>query len=63
MLEEQVTHTGKDAIKVTISIGIATITMNNIDTYAENIFKFADISLYHSKNNGRNRATDYTDII
>ena len=61
-IEGQVTNTGKDSIKVTISIGIATVTMDNIDTYAENIFKFADIALYHSKDNGRNRVTHYSEI-
>ncbi len=61
-IEGQVTNTGKDTIKVTISIGIATVTMDNIDTHAENMFKFADIALYHSKDNGRNRVTHYSDI-
>lgn len=62
-IEEQVTYTGKDAIKVTISIGIATVTKENIDTHAENIFKYADIALYHSKDNGRNRVSHYSDIV
>ena len=61
-IEGQVTNTGKGTIKVTISIGIVTVTMDNIDTHAENMFKFADIALYHSKDNGRNRVTHYSDI-
>lgn len=62
-IEGQVTNTGKDSIKVTISIGVATVTVDNVDTHAENIFKFADIALYHSKDNGRNRVTHYSEII
>ena len=61
-VEGKVTQSGKDRIKVTISIGIATVTMDNIDTHADNIFKYADIALYHSKDNGRNRVTHYSDI-
>jgi len=61
-VEGRVTNTGKDTIKVTISIGVATVMKDNIDTHIENIFKFADIALYHSKENGRNRVTHYSDI-
>lgn len=61
-VEEQVTYTGNDEIKVTISIGIVTVTKDNIDTYVENIFKYADIALYHSKDSGRNCVTHYADI-
>ena len=61
-VEEQVSNTGKDEIKVTISIGVVTVTKDNIDEYVENIFKYADIALYHSKDNGRNRVTHYDDI-
>lgn len=61
-VENQITYVGKDEIKVTISIGIATVTTDNIDTHAENIFNFADIALYKSKEKGRNRVTHYSDI-
>lgn len=61
-VEEQITNTGKDKIKVTISIGVVTVTKDNIDAYVENIFKYADIALYHSKDKGRNRVTHYDDI-
>lgn len=61
-VEEQITNTGKDEIKVTISIGAVTVTKDNLDEYVENIFKYADIALYHSKDNGRNRVTHYDDI-
>ena len=61
-VEAQITHTGKDNIKVTISVGVATVTKDNVDTYADDIFKFSDIALYHSKDNGRNQVTHYSDI-
>ena len=53
---------GKDKIKVTISVGVATMTKDNVEAYAENIFNYADIALYYSKENGRNRVTHYSDI-
>lgn len=61
-IEKHVTKTGNHSINVTVSIGISTVTMDNIDTYAENIFKYGDIALYHSKDNGRNCVTHYDDI-
>ena len=61
-VEQQVTCSGKDEIKVTISIGIVTVDKGNIEDYADNMFKFADIALYHSKEHGRNLVTHYDDI-
>lgn len=61
-VEQQVTCSGKDEIKVTISIGIVTVDKGNIGDYADNMFKFADIALYHSKEHGRNLVTHYDDI-
>lgn len=61
-IENKVTHSGKDDIKVTISIGIDTVTMDNVATHADNIFKYADIALYHSKEHGRNCVTHYSDM-
>jgi len=61
-VENQITYAGKDEIKVTISIGVATVTIDNIETHAENIFNFADIALYDSKEEGRNRVTHYSDM-
>ena len=58
----QITNTGNDEIKVTISIGVVTVTKDNIDAYVENIFKYADIALYHSKDKGRDRVIHYDDI-
>lgn len=61
-VEGNITKTGKDEIKVTISIGISTITKENIDTHEKQLLKYADIALYHSKDNGRNCVTHYGDI-
>ena len=61
-VEEQITNTGKDEDKVTISIGVVTVTKDNMDAHVEDIFKQADIALYHRKDNGRNRVTHYDDI-
>jgi len=61
-VENQVTKAGKNEIKVTISIGISTINSDNVKTYENSFFKFADIALYNSKENGRNRVTHYDDI-
>ena len=61
-IEKKVTQSGKDSIKVTISIGIDTVTKDNVATHADNIFKYADIALYHSKEHGRNCVTHYSDM-
>jgi len=62
-IEEKIIMAGKDEISVTISIGAITITKENIEAYADNIFKYADIALYYSKEHGRNRVTHYSDIV
>jgi len=61
-IEKKITQSGKDSIKVTVSIGIDTVTMDNVATHADNIFKYADIALYHSKEHGRNCVTHYSDM-
>lgn len=61
-IEEQVVSVENEDVSVTISIGIMTVTKDNINNYANNIFKYADIALYHSKSHGRNRVTHYSDI-
>lgn len=61
-VEAKVTKTGRDSIKVTVSIGVSTITKENIEEYEHLYFKHADIALYHSKEHGRNCVTHYSDI-
>jgi len=61
-VEKKVTIVGKDEITVTISTGISTINSGNVKLYENNFFKVADIALYNSKENGRNRVTHYEDM-
>jgi len=62
LVAENTMSIGKDNIKVTISIGVVTVMAENSDEDVNSLFKYADIALYHSKNNGRNRVTHYNDI-
>lgn len=52
----------RNKLKVTISVGVVTVTEKNIALHADNIFKYADTALYYSKENGRNCVTHYSDI-
>ena len=51
---------GEKTVSVSASIGVA-IFPDNADTY-DDLYKAADKALYHSKENGRNRYTFYSDI-
>lgn len=62
-IEEKVIIAGKDEITVTVSIGVVTVTKENIEKYADDVFKYADIALYYSKEHGRNRVAHYSDIV
>lgn len=53
---------GETNIKVTISIGITTIDEQNAYYEADCAYQQADLAVYHSKENGRNRVTHYKDI-
>ena len=53
---------GELDIKITISIGIATVTNKSSDRDRDNLYRYADIALYHSKDAGRNRVTHYDDL-
>ncbi|WP_061249596.1 sensor domain-containing diguanylate cyclase [Leptospira alstonii] len=53
--------------QITISVGIATLTMNSFSQienadYSTSLIEGADKALYHSKTNGRNRATHSSQI-
>ncbi len=61
-IEDEVISIEGSNIKITVSVGIATVTKDNLNTHLENIFKFADMALYHSKENGRNCVTHYSDM-
>ena len=62
MVEDFTMRYGDEEIKLTISIGISTITSASTDRDRDNLYRYADIALYHSKDNGRNRITHYDDI-
>ena len=53
---------GDSEISVTISLGIATVTDKNIQTHADNLYRYSDTALYYSKENGRNRVTHFDEI-
>lgn len=61
IVENTVVNVGNQNISVTISAGIATVSSENF-MESSDIFKNADIALYHSKDNGRNRVTHFSDI-
>ena len=61
-VEEKKFSIGDDSVNVTISIGISTVVPQKIDVTSEIWFKNADIALYYSKDNGRNRISHYDDI-
>ncbi len=56
-VEQAVIMAGKTRVPITISLGIS--TTQNGDIFA--MTKEADIALYHSKENGRNQATFFTE--
>jgi len=51
-----------EGIKVTISVGVASLNTESGEEQADSLYKQADIAVYHSKKNGRNRITHYEDI-
>lgn len=62
IVENATMRYGDAEIKITISIGIATVTNKSSDRDRDNLYRYADIALYHSKDSGRNRITHYDDI-
>lgn len=65
-LRNTIAHTriliGNEFITVTISLGIATISSDSKDTQFDDFFRAADVALFQSKENGRNRTTHYSDM-
>lgn len=53
---------GKDNIRITISVGIATVNDGNIDHTADNLYRQADLAVYRSKETGRNIVTHFDDM-
>ena len=53
-----------DTINITASFGIMTIPTDNMTfDSSETLYRCADKALYYSKENGRNQATHYNDIL
>ena len=62
IIENTSVNIGAEEVKVTVSIGVATVTEANVTEKGADIFKHADIALYSSKGNGKNRVTHFNDI-
>lgn len=61
-IQALVTPIGEYNVSVTISAGIATLTEDNFQTHAVDLYRFADLALYKSKANGRNIVSHYDDV-
>lgn len=62
-IQEVVTQIDQYNVSVTISAGIATLTKENFPTHATHLYRFADLALYKSKENGRNEVNHYDESI
>ena len=62
-IENKPTRFGDESIYVTISIGIATTNELNVGQDSDELYRQADASVYHSKEQGRNRITHYDDLL
>ena len=62
IIEKTKINIDTDEVSVTVSIGVATVTKENVLENGDAIFKHADIALYSSKDNGKNRVTHFDDI-
>ena len=61
-IEELIIPIAEYNVSVTISAGIVTLTHSNFHSHSEHLYRFADLALYFSKENGRNAATHHDDI-
>lgn len=50
--------TGKDPLRITISLGVASLAMNEVKSL-EQLMNMADIALYRAKSQGRNRVESF----
>lgn len=62
-VQELITPINEYKVRVTISAGIATLTKDNFPTHATHLYRFADLALYKSKENGRNTVNHYDEVI
>ncbi len=61
-IEALTTQFEDQQISVTISVGVASLNIDSSDGSTESLYRRADIAVYHSKTNGRNRITHFSDI-
>ena len=62
-LEQHTIRSNRNEINVTASYGMMTYSYTPEQPLSpDDVYHYADMAMYHSKNNGRNRATYYTDI-
>ena len=61
-MEQRIIEFDGNQTGVTISVGISTANDNNDGEDAAMIYRYADIAVYFSKDNGRNRITHFDDI-
>jgi len=62
-LEDSSVLSNQNVIKVTASFGMMTFSyVSGKSLSPDDIYHYADMAMYHSKNHGRNRITHHTDI-
>lgn len=63
-IEKQVILCQDTKITVTASIGMVTYSANDPDKCsADDLYRYSDLAMYHSKKNGRNKITHHADLI
>jgi diguanylate cyclase (GGDEF)-like protein len=55
-------QTGDQKIRITVSLGVASIPNEDNARTTDELFQQADSALYYSKTKGRNRVTHFGDI-
>ncbi len=61
-IQDLIIPINEDKVSVTISIGVVNVNKENFSSHASHLYRFADLALYFSKENGRNAVTHYDEI-
>lgn len=61
-IQDKPVFMGSESINVTISLGVSSIPNKQNTKNIDEFYRFADVALYHCKNNGRNNYTHYDDL-